>query len=151
MKKLLFATLFAAVILPFFVSCQKSEQGSGTSNSASIVGQWQMTKIIEQYYVDGNIREEETTYADSQNGELLEFRADYTFVHVVTREGVAYVPSNGTYVKTPEMVVLTYSDYTVTLKISSLTANEAVVIDESTSESGGHVYKEVRRIFLKKL
>lgn len=150
MKKLLFATIIAAVILPFFSSCQKSDQG-GTSKSVSVVGQWQMTKIIEQYYVDGNIREEETTYADSQNGELLEFRADYTFVHVVTREGVAYVPSNGTYVKTPEMVVLTYSDYTVTLKISSLTANEAVVIDESTSESGGHVYKEVRRIFLKKL
>lgn len=150
MKKLLFATIIAAVILPFFSSCQKSDQG-GTSKSVSIVGQWQMTKIINQYYVDGNIREEETTYADSQNGELLEFRADYTFVHVVTREGVAYVPSNGTYVKTPEMVVLTYSDYTVTLKISSLTANEAVVIDESTSESGGHVYKEVRRIFLKKL
>ena len=150
MKKLLFATIIAAVILPFFSSCQKSNQG-GTSNSVSVVGQWQMTKIIDQYYVDGNIREEETTYADSQNGELLEFRADYTFVHVVTREGVAYVPSNGTYVKTPEMIVLTYSDYTVTLKISSLTANEAVVIDESTSESGGHVYKDVRRIFLKKL
>lgn len=151
MKKLLLTTLFAAVILPFFVSCQKSEQGSGTSNSASIVGQWQMTKIIEQYYVDGNIRAEETEYADAQNGELLEFRADYTFVHVVTREGVAYVPSNGTYVKTPEMVVLTYSDYTVTLKIDSLTANQAVVIDESTSEDGGHVYKEVRRIYLNKL
>lgn len=150
MKKLLFATIIAAVILPFFSSCQKSNQG-GTSNSVSVVGQWQMTKIIDQYYVDGNIREEETTYADSQNGELLEFRADYTFVHVVTREGVAYVPSNGTYVKTPEMIVLTYSEYTVTLKISSLTANEAVVIDESTSESGGHVYKDVRRIFLKKL
>lgn len=150
MKKLLFATIIAAVILPFFSSCQKSDQG-GTSNSVSVVGQWQMTKIIDQYYVDGNIREEETTYADSQNGELLEFRADYTFVHVVTREGVAYVPSNGTYVKTPEMIVLTYSEYTVTLKISSLTANEAVVIDESTSESGGHVYKDVRRIFLKKL
>lgn len=150
MKKLLFTTIIAAVILPFFSSCQKSDQG-GTSKSISIVGQWQMTKIIDQYYVDGNIREEETTYADSQNGELLEFRADYTFVHVVTREGVAYVPSNGTYVKTPEMIVLTYSDYTVTLKISSLTANEAVVIDESTSESGGHVYKYVSRIFLKKL
>lgn len=150
MKKLLFATIIAAVILPFFSSCQKSDQG-GTSKSVSVVGQWQMTKIIDQYYVDGNIREEETTYADSQNGELLEFRADYTFVHVVTREGVAYVPSNGTYVKTPEMIVLTYSDYTVTLKISSLTANEAVVIDESTSESGGHVYKYVSRIFLKKL
>ncbi len=150
MKKLLFATIIAAVILPFFSSCQKSDQG-GTSKSVSVVGQWQMTKIIDQYYVDGNIREEETTYADSQNGELLEFRTDYTFVHVVTREGVAYVPSNGTYVKTPEMIVLTYSDYTVTLKISSLTANEAVVIDESTSESGGHVYKDVRRIFLKKL
>lgn len=150
MKKLLFATIIAAVIIPFFSSCQKSVQG-GTSQSVSVVGQWQMTKIIDQYYVDGNIREEETTYADSQNGELLEFRADYTFVHVVTREGVAYVPSNGTYVKTPEMIVLTYSDYTVTLKISSLTANEAVVIDESTSESGGHVYKDVRRIFLKKL
>ena len=150
MKKLLFATIIAAVILPFFSSCQKSDQG-GTSKNVSVVGQWQMTKIIEQYYVDGNLREEETTYADSQNGELLEFRADYTFVHVVTREGVAYVPSNGTYVKTPEMIVLTYSDYTITLKISSLTANEAVVIDESTSESGGHVYKEVRSIFLKKL
>lgn len=150
MKKLLFTTIIAAVILPFFSSCQKSDQG-GTSKSVSVVGQWQMTKIIYQYYVDGNIREEETTYADSQNGELLEFRADYTFVHVVTREGVAYVPSNGTYVKTPEMIVLTYSDYTVTLKISSLTANEAVVIDESTSESGGHVYKYVSRIFLKKL
>lgn len=152
MKKLFVAALLAAVILPFFSSCQKSDQASGnTSNSATFVGQWQISKIIWQYYVDGSIREEATEYMDAQNGEMFEFRADYTFVDVVTKDGVAYVPSNGTYVKTPSMIILTYPSYTMTLTVESLTANEAVVIDEQTSESGGHVNKTVRRIFLRKL
>ena len=150
MKKLFFTTLIAAVILPFFSSCQKANSDSSSGN-ISIIGQWQMTKMVEQYYVNGQLRGEETTYADSQNGILLEFRADYTFVMVSTRNGQANSPTTGTYIKTAEMVVLTYSGYTETLKIESMTAKEAVVVYEYTSTSGTDVYREVERVYVTKV
>lgn len=151
MKKLLFTTLIAAVILPLFSSCQKANTDSSSGN-ISIIGQWQMTRMVEQYYVNGQLRGEETTYADSQNGILLEFRADYTFVMVSTSNGQANSPTTGTYIKTSEMVVLTYSSgNTETLKIESMTAKDAVVVYEYTSTQGTDVYREVERVYLTKV
>lgn len=151
MKKLLFTTMLVALALPFFSSCSKDDSTPAAAN-VSIVGQWQMTKMVEQYYVNGQLRGEETIYADSQNGILLEFRDDYTFVMIRTENGEADTPTTGTYVKTSEMVVLTYSyGYTETLKIESMTAKEAVVVYEDTWTEGSDTYRELERIYLTKV
>lgn len=71
---------------------------------------------------------------------------------VSTSNGQANSPTTGTYIKTAEMVVLTYSSGgTETLKIESMTAKEAVVVYEYTSTLGTDVYREVERLYLTKV
>ena len=140
-KNVLLLLMMAAIAI---TGCKKEEEQEEEPKS-SIVGKWFVKKLYFVRY-EGSVKKEEETETDFGNSDYYEFKADGTgtFSEVGDTDPLTYTVAGD---------VITITDNpgeSFSLKIKSLAANDAVLVEESTETNQGITYRNVMEITLKK-